>query len=115
MIGRLHRRLAAFFAGGEPMEWPTTAPDVSSEDPLRLGEQAQRLMDDPVLSAAFAAAENALHKTWAASSPDDVTGRERVFATLDALHRVRSELRRMAGNSKIIAAEMARAEAAKQK
>lgn len=100
MIGRLARWVAEQKA---PVDSPP-------EDALRLGEQAKRLLEDPVLNAAFAAVERNLRDTWAASASHDTAGRERVFATLEGLQRAKGELHRMVGNSKLIAAEIARKE-----
>lgn len=65
---------------------------MTREQESRRGEQARRLLEDPLLQEAFAAVESAVRDAWAATT-DDATGeRERLWLMLKLLGRVHARL-----------------------
>ncbi len=63
---------------------------MTLEQESRRGEQARRLIEDPLLQDAFATVEAVLHDTWSTTA-DDATGeRERIWLMLKLLRRVRA-------------------------
>ena len=58
----------------------------------RRGEQARRLLDDPLLQEAFAAVDGALREAWVATADDAVGERERLWLMLKLLGRLRGHL-----------------------
>jgi hypothetical protein len=58
----------------------------------RRGEQARRLLDDPLLKEAFAAVEEGLQSAWRATAEDAAGERERLWLMLQLLGRVRGHL-----------------------
>jgi hypothetical protein len=87
-MGRWARFLAATDVPWRPFgEAPT--------DRQELGEEARKLLDNPTLHEAMARVERKLIETWKSSDPADAEGREVVFASYWALHRIRGELQVM--------------------
>ena len=75
------------------------------------GAQAQRLMDDPVLTEAFATVVNEAIAEWARSPADATELRESLHRLIIAVDRVRGKLRSFLDDAKM--AE--RAEQAKER
>jgi len=65
---------------------------MTLDEQWRRGEQARRLLDDPLLQEAFANVETALREAWAATLEDAASERERLWLTLKLLGRVRAML-----------------------
>ncbi|MGH6932282.1 MAG: hypothetical protein ACREEE_07590 [Dongiaceae bacterium] len=59
---------------------------------FRRGEQARRLLEDPLLREAFATVEAALTDAWRASAEGAAAERERLWLMLRLLGRVRGHL-----------------------
>lgn len=62
------------------------------EQESRRGEQARRLLEEPLLQEAFAAVDSALREAWAATADEAMAERERLWLMLKLLGRVRSHL-----------------------
>jgi hypothetical protein len=58
----------------------------------RRGEEARRLLDEPLLVEAFATVEADLRRQWEASSDGETEARERSWLMLKLLRRVRALL-----------------------
>jgi hypothetical protein len=65
---------------------------MTLEEERRRGEQARRLLDDPLLKEAFQNVETALREAWAATADDAAAERERLWLMLKLLGRVRGDL-----------------------
>lgn len=65
---------------------------MTLEQESRRGEQARRLLEDPLLQEAFATVEGALRDAWAATGDDATAERERLWLMLKLLGRVRTSL-----------------------
>jgi hypothetical protein len=65
---------------------------MTLEQESRRGEQARRLLEDPLLQEAFSAVEATLHVTWSTTSDDAADERERLWLMLKLLRRVRGRL-----------------------
>ena len=65
---------------------------MTLEEERRRGEQARRMLDDPLLKEAFASVETALREAWTATVDDATAERERLWLMLKLLGRVRGDL-----------------------
>lgn len=65
---------------------------MTLEQESRRGEQAKRLLDDPLLQEAFARVESALRDAWSTTADDASDERERLWLMLKLLERVRTHL-----------------------
>lgn len=65
--------------------------DKTERDIFR-GERAQRLLEDELLTEAFATIEQEYTRKWLESPERDVEGRERLRLMIKSLHRLRTEL-----------------------
>ena len=65
---------------------------MTLEQESRRGEQARRLLEDPLLQEAFAAVDTALRDAWAATADDAAVERERLWLMLKLLGRVRAHM-----------------------
>jgi len=65
---------------------------MTLEQESRRGEQARRLLEDPLLQEAFTAVDGALREAWAATTEEATDERERLWLMLKLLGRVRSHL-----------------------
>lgn len=65
---------------------------MTLEQERRRGEQARRLLEEPLMVEAFAAVENGLHRQWEASKDGDADARERLWLMLKLLRRVQGQL-----------------------
>ena len=65
---------------------------MTLEQESRRGEQARRLLEDPLLQEAFAAVDGALRDAWAATADDATHERERLWLMLKLLGRVRAHM-----------------------
>jgi hypothetical protein len=68
-------------------------------DRQELGEEARRLLDNPVLHEAMDRVEQTLVETWKRSDPADAQGREAVFAVYLGMQRFRGQLQQMIANA----------------
>ena len=81
--------------------WRSTQPVPQSQG--ELGEEARKLLDNPVLHEAMDRVERALIETWKRSEPADNEGRETVFAVYQGMQRFRGQLQVMIANAGIAA------------
>jgi hypothetical protein len=65
---------------------------MTREQEIRRGEQARRLLEEPLLQEAFATVDAALREAWAATAEDATAERERLWLMLRLLGRVRTHL-----------------------
>ncbi len=65
---------------------------MSLELEQRRGEQARRLLEEPLLAEAFATVETGLRQQWEASGDGEAVMRERAWLMLKLLKRVRAGL-----------------------
>jgi hypothetical protein len=65
---------------------------MTREQESRRGEQAKRLLEDPLLQEAFATVDGALRDAWAATADDAAPQRERLWLMLKLLRRVRAHM-----------------------
>lgn len=65
------------------------------------GEQAARLLADPMLAEAFEAVEQELMGLWKDSPARDLEGRESLWLQLKMLHRVRIQLEKTLDSGKV--------------
>lgn len=79
---------------------PRTAPGASpgdlpldkTEDAIRRGAAARRLLDDPLLVESFAAVADDLERRWRDSAPAESAARERLWLMQRLLGQVREHL-----------------------
>jgi hypothetical protein len=65
---------------------------MRADQEVRRGEQARRLLEDPLLNEAFDTVETSLRDGWAATQPDQVAERERLWLMLKLLGRLKGHL-----------------------
>lgn len=65
---------------------------MTREQESRRGEQAKRLLDDPLLQEAFATVEASLRDAWTATADEAAAERERLWLMLKLLGRVWAHL-----------------------
>ena len=65
---------------------------MTLEQEQRRGEQARRLLDEPLIVEAFTEVETALRRQWEASGEGDVEARERLWLMLKLVRRVHGRL-----------------------
>ena len=65
---------------------------MTLEQESRRGEQARRLLEDPLLQEAFTTVEATLHVTWSTTTDDATDERERLWLMLKLLRRVRANV-----------------------
>jgi len=65
------------------------------------GEQAQRLLDDPILADAFATIEQEYIEQWQNSPARDAEGREKLYMMLKLLQRVKGHLSQVVDTGKL--------------
>lgn len=65
--------------------------------------EARRLLDDPVLAAAFDAVRDGAIEVWEQTKADDVKAREIAWLTVKVVARIRGELQSVIDGGKIAA------------
>lgn len=68
--------------------------------------QAQRLLDDKMLTEAFKGLEEAYTSAWRATTIDDISGREKLFLAINIVGKVRDHLTAIVNNGKLAQAEL---------
>jgi hypothetical protein len=68
--------------------------------------RAEALLDDEILSEAFAALENSYIAAWRATTVNDATGREKLFLAINIVGKVRDHLAGVVANGKLARAEL---------
>lgn len=79
--------------------------DLAPTDPIELGARAKALLDDPLLKLALDKIEEKLNATWRHSKVGDTEAREAAYRLYWAIEQLRSELRAMRDNAKVLEAE----------
>jgi hypothetical protein len=74
---------------------------MTLEQESRRGEQAKRLLEDPLLREAFATVDTALRDAWSATADDATDRRERLWLMLKLLDRVRTHLSQVLETGKL--------------
>jgi hypothetical protein len=68
--------------------------------------QAQRLLDDKMLTESFKGLEEAYTAAWRATTIDDVSGREKLFLAINVVGKVRDHLTSIVNDGKLAQAEL---------
>jgi hypothetical protein len=68
--------------------------------------RAQQLLEDELLSEAFAGLEENYTAAWRASSIDDVAAREKLFLAINIVGKVRDHLSAIVANGKLAQAQL---------
>ena len=69
------------------------APEPTArEQKIARGEQAKRLLDDPLFQEAFGTLETHYAEAWRASDPTEANRREQMYLSLKCLAEVKLEL-----------------------
>lgn len=79
---------------------------MSLDEELRLGVEAQRLLDDPTLTKAFVDVETAIHHRWASSPVRDKDGQYELRLMLKLLGDLRANLEQAVADGKMAANEL---------
>jgi hypothetical protein len=85
---------------------------MSLDREQRRGEQARRLLEEPLLVEAFATVEQGLRRQWEASGPGEEAARERLWLMLKLLGRVQGLLTETLETGRLAEAQLAAAEGA---
>lgn len=86
---------------------------MSLEAERRRGEEARRLLDDPLLSEAFATVEARLRSQWEASAEGETARRERLWLMVRLLGHVRGVLTETAETGRLADLQLRAIEAAR--
>jgi hypothetical protein len=89
-------RFARFLAEAKK-PWRSTQPVPPSQG--ELGEEARKLLDNPVLHEAMDRVERKLVETWKNSAPGEEEQRQAAYHMYWALYRIRGELQVMIANA----------------
>lgn len=76
-------------------------PHTQTEEAIRRGREAQRVMDEPLLKEAFEKVAADITGLWATTAPGDAAAREQLYMKLRALQDVREHLRAVAAGGKV--------------
>jgi len=68
--------------------------------------RAQNLLDNELLSEAFAALEESYASAWRSTSIEDVSGREKLFLAINIVGKVRDHLNAVVANGRLAQAEL---------
>ena len=105
MIGRLAR-----FLKRAPDHAPAFANAAdATEDVTLLGEEAQRILESPVLALALDRVNKRLIRTARDTGPAEIDKREEAYRLVWAIEALKAELLTLAGNGKMKTAERTRA------
>ncbi len=74
---------------------------MTAESDSARGQQAQRLLDDPLLKEAFDASILAAHQAWEDSADNDKELREMLWSRLKGLKLARTYLQTMVRDGKV--------------
>jgi hypothetical protein len=80
------------------------AADISDQmaaDTHRIGAEAQRLLDDPILKLAFQTLSDEIVEKWKVTALGDTPGREKLYALHAAMAEVDAKLRAWVGEAKV--------------
>jgi hypothetical protein len=90
---------------------------VDRDEELRRGEQAQALLEHPLLVEAFEKIEQEVTDAWKTSPQRDVDGRERLHLTICLLHKLKEQIQEVAETGQLVRQqnliEMAKAKVSK--
>lgn len=71
-------------------------------DAIRDGQEAERLLNDPLLLHAFELIEKDIQDQWLNSPARDVDGREKLHLMTKLLHRLKGQLQSVVENGQIM-------------
>jgi hypothetical protein len=83
-------------------------PKEVAESATLLGEQAKRLLEDPVLQLAIDVLDDELAERWRSTRVGDEAGRETLYRLHCALREIEARLKSFLGDAEAIAIERAR-------
>jgi hypothetical protein len=81
---------------------------MTLEQESRRGEQARRLLEDPLLQEAFDAVDRALRGAWVATADEAADDRERLWLMLKLLERVRAHIIEVLQTGKLADGQLAK-------
>lgn len=81
----------------------------------RRGQQARRVLEEPLLVEAFATVEGALRQQWETSGDGEEAARERVWLMLKLLQRVQAGLIEVMETGRLSETQLAAVEAAEKR
>jgi len=74
---------------------------TSLDDEIRRGDQADLLLQNPLLVEAFQSIEQELTESWIQSPQRDVEGREKIHLSMCLLRKLRAQIQEVAETGKI--------------
>lgn len=80
--------------------------EISLTKATERAAQAQRLLDDKMLSEAFKGLEEAYTAAWRATTIDDISGREKLFLAINVVGKVRDHLTAIVNDGKLAQREL---------
>jgi len=81
---------------------------MDNVDRLVRGQNAQRLMDDPIIQSALHDMEAMYINDWKTSTVDDVVKRERAFASISVLQDFKAALQSYVDTGKLAGKQLER-------
>jgi hypothetical protein len=80
--------------------------EIKLDQAVAKGARAEALLDNELLSEAFADLESSYTSAWRATAIDDVTAREKLFLAINIVGKVRDHLAAIVTNGKLAQAEL---------
>jgi len=80
--------------------------EIKLDQAVAKGARAEALLDNELLSEAFAGLENSYTSAWRATGIDDVAAREKLFLAINIVGKVRDHLTAIVTNGKLAQAEL---------
>lgn len=87
----------------------TDVPKLTPQQELEMAERAAAILKDPAFVRAVNLVNRMYYEAWCATTPEDVAGRELLFAKAHVLDNVVTQLAATVGTGKITAAQLAAA------
>lgn len=84
-----------------PSKPQQTQPDPSVDDAIRRASQADKLLNDPILTEAFEKLRETYTQAWLDSGYEDVERREKSFRMVHAVNALESQLVEIVNNGKL--------------
>jgi len=80
--------------------------EIKLDQAVAKGARAEALLDNELLSEAFADLESSYTSAWRTTAIDDVTAREKLFLAINIVGKVRDHLAAIVTNGKLAQAEL---------
>jgi hypothetical protein len=80
--------------------------EIQLDQGVAKGARAEALLDNELLSEAFADLESSYTSAWRTTAIDDVTAREKLFLAINIVGKVRDHLAAIVTNGKLAQAEL---------